>query len=929
MLRRHGKAFAFEPHEIGCVDPSVVPPMIVFTVPHAPWNLRLILVPKALLPKLLELLKEKMRMRILEPSLAPYSSRWFTVPKKNGSLRFIQDMQPMNAVTIRNAGVGPIVDEYAEAFAGRAIYSMGDLYSGYDQFQIAEGSRDLTTIKTLLGLVRMCTLPQGATNSVAHMMHRMNIVLRDFIPEKTMPFLDDVPIKGCSEQDKDKTLDQRGCRKFVMEHIEDCEKILRRLEEVNLTLSGTKSVFGVREVVIVGHLCSSSGRKPDPIKIQAIQRMKEVLTSLTEVRRFLGMCIFYHIWIPHYAHIAEPLYGLCRKGQRFRWDEEHIEGMQKLKALLSSSPVLGRINYKCDRPVILTVDTSPIAIGWAVRQDDAEGNRFAARFGARVLSNTQRDYPQVKRELWGTVTAMKAEKEYLMGAVVVVETDCLPLLGMITNCSTPDVTMLNWIAYIKSLNPEFKHIAGKENVVADMLSRARYDGEDEMIEDDDDLGMEFYSISHLREDGFMEELYESDLLDIGWYLHTLKKQDSWSDEQYRSIRKKAYNYMLKDGYLWKRPKRRDGLPLRVVCDVDTQQKLMKEFHESLWVGHRGIWATFAKVKERYWWKNMYSDVASFVESCVTCQMYSSIRHRDGLHPTYPPAIHYKWVVDLVIMPVGLWQMRYLVLAIEDLSNQVEGRALRTKSTEAVCRFLLEDVISRYGCVGKITADRGELDTHEAKEFFQRYGVKLSLTTAYNPEGNAKSERGHPPIVKALVKACRGKASDWPRLLPFALWADRTTHSSVTGYMPAELMQGQKPIMPTEEAEDVGVALEKLKQARLRNKDRFDKRHSLRPKPIREGDWVLVYDNSLDNQHSALRKFSKRWFGPYVVVEVNNNATYTLRELDGARLRTPIAGKRVKIFKRRDGSADFAEEVEDEDLLDVEHDCEGDEGMSSL
>ncbi|KAL3676829.1 hypothetical protein R1sor_026777 [Riccia sorocarpa] len=363
MLRRHGKAFAFEPHEIGCVDPSVVPPMIVFSVPHAPWNLRPILVPKALLPKLLELLKEKMRMRILEPSLAPYSSRWFTVPKKNSSLRFIQDMQPMNVVTIRNAGVGPIVDEYAEAFAGRAIYSMGDLYSGYDQFQIAEGSRDLTTIKTPLGLVRMCTLPQCAKNSVAHMMHGMNIVLRDFIPEKTMPFLDDVPIKGCCEQDKDEILDQRGCRKFVTEHIEDCEKILRRLEEVNLTLSGTKSVFGVREVVIVGHLCSSSGRKPDPVKIEAIKHMKEVLTSLTEVRRFLGMCIFYHIWIPHYAHIAEPLYGLCRKGQRFGWEDEHIEAMQKLKALLSSSPVLGRIDYKCDRPVILTVDTSPIAIG--------------------------------------------------------------------------------------------------------------------------------------------------------------------------------------------------------------------------------------------------------------------------------------------------------------------------------------------------------------------------------------------------------------------------------------------------------------------------------------------------------------------------------------------------------------------------------------
>jgi transposase InsO family protein len=107
----------------------------------------------------------------------------------------------------------------------------------------------------------------------------------------------------------------------------------------------------------------------------------------------------------------------------------------------------------------------------------------------------------------------------------------------------------------------------------------------------------------------------------------------------------------------------------------------------------------------------------------------------------------------------------------------------------VCKFLLEDVICRYGCVDKIVADRGELDANEAKEFFARMGIKLSLTTAYNPEANGKIERGHSPIVKALVKACQHKIGEWLRLLPFALWADKTTHSSVTGYMPAELIFG--------------------------------------------------------------------------------------------------------------------------------------------
>ncbi|KAL3681112.1 hypothetical protein R1sor_024068 [Riccia sorocarpa] len=159
-----------------------------------------------MLPKVIELLKKKVRMGILEPSMALYSSRWFTVPKKSGALRFIQDLQPANNVTIRNLGKGPIVDEVADAFAGRAIYSIGDFYSGYDQFQLALESRDLTTIRTPLGLMRMCTLPQGATNSVAHMQNAMHKVLRDFVPEVNIPFVDDIPIMGCVVEEKDDSI---------------------------------------------------------------------------------------------------------------------------------------------------------------------------------------------------------------------------------------------------------------------------------------------------------------------------------------------------------------------------------------------------------------------------------------------------------------------------------------------------------------------------------------------------------------------------------------------------------------------------------------------------------------------------------------------------------------------------------------------------
>ena len=127
----------------------------------------------------------------------------------------------------------------------------------------------------------------------------------------------------------------------------------------------------------------------------------------------------------------------------------------------------------------------------------------------------------------------------------------------------------------------------------------------------------------------------------------------------------------------------------MVDDSETKTQVLKEFHDALWVGHREVWATYTKTKERYWWKGLYKDVEGFVASCLTCQLQSKIRYRDELHLTYPPSIHFQWVIDLVIMPPGIWGMKYLVLAREELSNFVEERALKTKNTEGFADLYLK------------------------------------------------------------------------------------------------------------------------------------------------------------------------------------------------------------------------------------------------
>ena len=114
--------------------------------------------------------------------------------------------------------------------------------------------------------------------------------------------------------------------------------------------------------------------------------MKQDCNSVTEVRRFLGACAFYHIWIPHYTHVAEPMYGLLKKRRKFEWRDEHTESVRKMKEALAAAPALRKVVYGKDTPIYVTVDTSLTGIGWVINQEDESGTRLPIRFGAKVLN---------------------------------------------------------------------------------------------------------------------------------------------------------------------------------------------------------------------------------------------------------------------------------------------------------------------------------------------------------------------------------------------------------------------------------------------------------------------------------------------------------------------------------------------------------------
>jgi len=233
------------------------------------------------------------------------------VEKKSKAYRLINAAVEINRRTIRDANLPPFVDEFSKEFAGCQMASMIDLFSGYDQIELDVRSRDLTGFQTPIGLLRMTTLPQGATNSVAQFVRIVTKILEDLIPKDCLPFLDDIGVKGpLSAYNNEEALP--GIRRFVMEHIQALDRTLIRLERAGCTIS-PKSQFYMDGIKIVGFVCRAEGRTPDSAKVIKILEWKPC-ADIGEARAFIGVCVYYRIWIKDFSTITKPIYRLFKKG---------------------------------------------------------------------------------------------------------------------------------------------------------------------------------------------------------------------------------------------------------------------------------------------------------------------------------------------------------------------------------------------------------------------------------------------------------------------------------------------------------------------------------------------------------------------------------------------------------------------------------------
>ncbi len=168
---------------------------------------------------------------------------------------------------------------------------------------------------TPLDLMRMTTLPQGATNSVAQFVRIVLKILAPHLQDRAKLFLDDVGVKRSKTKYNNEELTS-GIRGYILEHIQNLDKVLADLEQVYVTITRAKSQFCRAGLKIVGYICDSDGRHPNTSKVLKIFDWPEC-TDVTSTRAFMGVCVYYRIWIKDFAQVASPIYHLFKKNIPF------------------------------------------------------------------------------------------------------------------------------------------------------------------------------------------------------------------------------------------------------------------------------------------------------------------------------------------------------------------------------------------------------------------------------------------------------------------------------------------------------------------------------------------------------------------------------------------------------------------------------------
>ncbi len=395
---------------------------------------------------------EMIDLGVIIPYSAPFHSQVHIVAKKDGSARFCIDYRQLNRLLESITWPLPNIGDLLNMLRGKAWFASLDLSSGYWQLELSEDSVPLTTFTTSRGTYAFKRCPFGLKSAPSAFQRAMAEALGEYLYVKCVIYIDDLLVFG----------------EDMEEFIQNVEDVLQRLQELNIRVKPSKCTFGVEEVHYLGHVVSGSSIKMSDERKQLFGELAKPMI-VTNLRSFLGGANFFRSHVANFASIATPLYELLQgkeKRDAIAWTEKSEEAFAQLRQAVLDAPTLYHILPIGE--VILYCDASAFAIGGFISQIQ-DGIERPIVFMSRRLTDTEKNYSTIEREMLAINYCIRRAHVYLAGRKFLVMTDHKPLLQQLKLGDNARVERLK-IALME-YEYEVLYIKGEENVVADTLSR--------------------------------------------------------------------------------------------------------------------------------------------------------------------------------------------------------------------------------------------------------------------------------------------------------------------------------------------------------------------------------------------------------------------------------------------------------------------------
>ena len=505
------------------------------------------------------------------------------VKKADGTLRWCMDMRPLNAVTKADENKSPLQEVTRERIRGAKYFTRLDMRDGYHHLRIREGDEHYTAFITEYGLYEWTVACFGLRNAPAEFARFMSSNLREFLNEFVVVYFDDIIIYSDE----------------LERHWEQVKRVLQRLREKEINLKIKKCEFGVQETDFLGHVINGQTSKMQYEKVKAILEWPTP-TKNKDIEEFRGISGYYRQYVPRFSDRIRRLNEQL-KNKEFKWGAEEEEAFQKVKDGFRDEQIL--ILHDPEKQTWVHADASDYALGSEISQLDENGRRRPVLFYSRKLLPAEMNYSTADKELLAIVQTMKKFQHYLRGIKypVIVKSDHRNLRTFMTTKEL-NARQARWAEELSSYNFVIEHIKGKENTVADALSR-RPDyrenatvGCTSQIFKETDKGLVLNKDIQLRMISIESQDEE---------INKKIKKETKKDERYPEIEEDE------DGF-----KRFNGL---IIVPKNLEEDIIERFHADVREGHPGEARTIEKIQRNYYFPGTIRKVRQFIRKCDDCQ----------------------------------------------------------------------------------------------------------------------------------------------------------------------------------------------------------------------------------------------------------------------------------------------------------------------